>query len=264
VAATNEQYWRRQYETVDPHEDMSVVGLHEPEPDRPVELRRGRFRDRVSISFNLVLVPIALLVGVKPLKACLIVTQADEYIHGHDARLASRFAEGKVGHVDLGLRTLELVVRLGHGAPRSRFRSDADTWRGPPGLWQSTSLARAYSYRQGDCYQDVFERRRPAQQPHVRFGVPVDADPSDDYLIDRDAYVASYNRNRGVANWVAWRLTAEDLGTVDRTDAFRADDELPADFYRVIPRDWAPGSTAATCAPPPIAVGAPRPTQPRS
>lgn len=75
--------------------------------------------------------------------------------------------------------------------------------------------------------------------PHVRFGVPVDANPTDDYLIDRGVYVASYNRNRGVANWVAWRLTAEDLGPADRADDFRADERLPPDFYRVLPGDYA-------------------------
>ncbi|HVY32294.1 MAG TPA: DNA/RNA non-specific endonuclease [Polyangiaceae bacterium] len=73
---------------------------------------------------------------------------------------------------------------------------------------------------------------------HVRFGLPRDADPRDDYLIDRGAYVASYNPKRGVANWVAWRLTADDLGTTDRSDAFRADDRLPLDFYRVLSTDY--------------------------
>jgi endonuclease G len=74
--------------------------------------------------------------------------------------------------------------------------------------------------------------------PHVRFGVPADEDPSDDYLVDRGAYVASYNPKRGVANWVAWRLTAEDLGTIGRSDNFQADDRLPIDFYRVLPGDY--------------------------
>lgn len=74
--------------------------------------------------------------------------------------------------------------------------------------------------------------------PQVRFGVPVDADPTDDYLMDRGVYVASYNRKRGVANWVAWRLTAADLGSADRSDDFRADQGLPPAFYRVLPGDY--------------------------
>src|SRR5690348_16339304 len=61
---------------------------------------------------------------------------------------------------------------------------------------------------------------------HVRFGIPVDADASDDFLIHRDAYVASYNPNRGTPNWVAWRLSRDDLGNVGRADDFREDERL--------------------------------------
>jgi endonuclease G len=69
--------------------------------------------------------------------------------------------------------------------------------------------------------------------------MPTDADPSDDFIMDKGAYVLSYNRTRGLANWVAWRLTADDLGTEERADDFRADDQLPPDFYRVLPSDYA-------------------------
>jgi len=68
--------------------------------------------------------------------------------------------------------------------------------------------------------------------------MPSDADPSDDFIMNKGAYVLSYNRTRGLANWVAWRLTADDLGTEERADDFRADDQLPPDFYRVLPRDY--------------------------
>lgn len=77
-----------------------------------------------------------------------------------------------------------------------------------------------------------------SRSPHVRFGIPVDADPSDDYLIDRAIYVASYNRNLGEPNWVAWRLTRDDLGTVGRRDHFQTDDGLPSEFRRVGPGDY--------------------------
>jgi endonuclease G len=75
--------------------------------------------------------------------------------------------------------------------------------------------------------------------PHVLFGLPVDADPSDDYLMDKTAYVLSYNRARGSANWVAWRLRADDLGTTDRANDFRADDQVPSHFHRITPSDYA-------------------------
>lgn len=73
---------------------------------------------------------------------------------------------------------------------------------------------------------------------HLLFGTPSDADPSDDFIMDKGVYVLSYNRSRGLANWVAWRLTADDLGTEERADDFRADEQLPPDFYRVLPRDY--------------------------
>jgi len=77
-----------------------------------------------------------------------------------------------------------------------------------------------------------------SESPHVRFGVPVDADSSDDYLMDKGAYVLSYNRGRGSANWVAWRLSALDLGPAGRTDNFRVDDQVPPDFHRITPGDY--------------------------
>ncbi len=75
--------------------------------------------------------------------------------------------------------------------------------------------------------------------PHVRFGVPIDGDASDDYLMDKDAYVVSYHRARGVPNWVAWRLSASDLGAADRSDSFEADERVPPEFRRIMPNDYA-------------------------
>src|SRR4051794_35520367 len=86
--------------------------------------------------------------------------------------------------------------------------------------------------------EPIDDLKKLSGSPHVRFGVPVDADPRDDYLMDRGAYVASYNRNRNEANWVAWRLTRDDLGTVERSDDFRADERLPAELRRVVPSDY--------------------------
>ena len=74
---------------------------------------------------------------------------------------------------------------------------------------------------------------------HVRMGVPRDADPSDDVLLDRGAYVMSYNPSRGVANWVAWELDAHWMGSVKRKDQFRPDEGLPPALYRVTPKDYA-------------------------
>ena len=77
-----------------------------------------------------------------------------------------------------------------------------------------------------------------SDSPHLLFGLPVDADPSDDYLMDKGAYVLSYNRERRAANWVAWRLSAADLGSADRSDDFRADEQIPSELHRIMPSDY--------------------------
>ncbi len=79
---------------------------------------------------------------------------------------------------------------------------------------------------------------RLATSPHVALGVPVDSDPSDDYLIDKGAFALGYSDARRGPNWVAWRLTRDDLGNEARADDFRADPDLPAGFFKVGPRDY--------------------------
>jgi endonuclease G len=77
---------------------------------------------------------------------------------------------------------------------------------------------------------------------HVALGTPTDASPSDDLLLVKAQYVVSYNRFRNDPNWVAWRLTASDLGTVGRTQrTFSPDPQLPDGVYRVHHRDYAGG-----------------------
>lgn len=78
--------------------------------------------------------------------------------------------------------------------------------------------------------------------PHLRFGNPSDAiaDPrkADNYLLSGRDYALSYNVSRGTANWVSWNLSKANLGSVDRQDDFRADDRLPAAWYRVEGNDY--------------------------
>ena len=75
--------------------------------------------------------------------------------------------------------------------------------------------------------------------PNVALGIPLDADPSDDYLINRTYWVASYSPKRLEPNWVSWRLVASDLGSVKRGDSFRADTGLPDGFKKVQKTDYA-------------------------
>jgi DNA/RNA endonuclease G (NUC1) len=47
---------------------------------------------------------------------------------------------------------------------------------------------------------------------NTEFGVPKDADASDDFLIRRAQYTVSYNPRHGGANWVSWNLDASHIG----------------------------------------------------
>ncbi len=57
----------------------------------------------------------------------------------------------------------------------------------------------------------------------VEFGIPTDADASDDFLITRPQAVVSYNRNHGGPNWVSYNLDAAQFGTEDRCNCFTND-----------------------------------------
>jgi len=77
-----------------------------------------------------------------------------------------------------------------------------------------------------------------ARSVHVALGVPRDADPSDDLYLDERAFVVSYNPEKHIPNWVAWRLDRSDFGATRRADDFRPDLSLPAGFYRVNDNDY--------------------------
>lgn len=81
--------------------------------------------------------------------------------------------------------------------------------------------------------------QRFSESPHLELGLPRDADPSDDHVMDKGQYVVGYSDARRVPMWVAWRVTRDDLGTEDRADDFRADESLPATFFRVVPAAYA-------------------------
>jgi endonuclease G len=68
---------------------------------------------------------------------------------------------------------------------------------------------------------------RLARSPHVRLGVPIDGDASDEVVVDREHFVASISRETRLASWVAWRVRPSDVGDVPRSSSFRVDVELP-------------------------------------
>ena len=81
-----------------------------------------------------------------------------------------------------------------------------------------------------------------ASDVHLTMGNPSDAENDllmpNNYLMVKPEYTLSYNRERGTPNWVSWHLADEWVGTLGRVDTFRADPEVPADWYRVTQLDY--------------------------
>ena len=88
----------------------------------------------------------------------------------------------------------------------------------------------------------------PAQ--HLVMGNPsnaiTDVANFTNYLLSKNQYVMSYNRDRGIPNWVAWHLDTTWLGTTPRQDDFRPDPSLPAGWYQVRTMITGTGRTAGT------------------
>jgi len=78
----------------------------------------------------------------------------------------------------------------------------------------------------------------------VRLGLPSNTGRSNpnDYILPRRDMVISYNRERRVPNWVAWRTTRENIAVSDdqkiRTNDFREDPALPRNWTNPTPRDY--------------------------
>ncbi|QMW01350.1 DNA/RNA non-specific endonuclease [Spirosoma foliorum] len=63
------------------------------------------------------------------------------------------------------------------------------------------------------------------------------SDP-DNYPITRPQYTLSYNRSRGIANWVSWHLSPSWKGDAKRTTEFKPDQTLPTGWYAARPNDY--------------------------
>jgi endonuclease G, mitochondrial len=57
------------------------------------------------------------------------------------------------------------------------------------------------------------------------------------FLIQRPQYALSYNDDLRHPNWVAWHLSRQDIGSVERGQ-FQPDRTLPAGFTQVMPTDY--------------------------
>ncbi len=75
---------------------------------------------------------------------------------------------------------------------------------------------------------------------HLKYGNPSNANLKDtnNYLLEKPQYALSYNCQTGTANWVSWQLNRSWLGSVDRSDDFRPDPDLPDGCYAVRPNDY--------------------------
>jgi endonuclease G len=80
-----------------------------------------------------------------------------------------------------------------------------------------------------------------AQQIYLALGNPSNAgaDPNN-YLLINAYFALSYNRDKAIPNWVAWRISRAELGEFPRPnpDPFRPDDRIPKDWKRVTPSDY--------------------------
>jgi endonuclease G len=53
------------------------------------------------------------------------------------------------------------------------------------------------------------------------------------YLMKEGYYSVSYNRDRGIANWVSWHVVYSDFGSFARQNDFRANQAVPDGWYKV-------------------------------
>ncbi len=81
-----------------------------------------------------------------------------------------------------------------------------------------------------------------AAQIYLALGNPSNASNSDpnNYLLVNNYFAISYNRDKAIPNWAAWRISPAEVGNFPRPepDPFRPDDRLPKGWKRVTPSDY--------------------------
>lgn len=81
----------------------------------------------------------------------------------------------------------------------------------------------------------------PENSP-LYFGNPSDSicDVSyeENYLLEKSQFVVSYNNHTLCPNWVGWHLSVSDLGESGRSNKFKADNQLPENWYHVNQSDY--------------------------
>ncbi|GAA4403223.1 DNA/RNA non-specific endonuclease [Nibrella viscosa] len=81
---------------------------------------------------------------------------------------------------------------------------------------------------------------QPTRDDNLALGNPSRASTSDpdNYLMVKPGYVLSYNRSRGIANWVSWHLSEAWKGSGTRSNDFRADPAMPSGWYAAKTSDY--------------------------
>lgn len=83
---------------------------------------------------------------------------------------------------------------------------------------------------------------KPSRDDNLALGNPSNAvtntSYSDNYLMVKNAYTLSYNKNKGTANWVSWHLSTAWQGDTPRQNDFKPDSNLPQNWYGVTPSDY--------------------------
>jgi len=81
-----------------------------------------------------------------------------------------------------------------------------------------------------------FPDRSPSQaisssgDPNLVLGNPSGANTdANNFLLSKPQYTLSFNRRNGTPNWVSWRVSSDNLGSVDRSNNFHPDEALPPD-----------------------------------
>lgn len=80
---------------------------------------------------------------------------------------------------------------------------------------------------------------------NAEFGEPADADASDDIIVRRAQYTASYNPVRNTPNWVSYDIDATQFGAEDRCECFTFDPTLPPALTRYTTADYTGAGTVA-------------------
>lgn len=69
-------------------------------------------------------------------------------------------------------------------------------------------------------------------------GATADVANYNNYLMVKNEYALSYNRDRGTSNWTSWHLSTAWLGSASRPSSFSSDATLPTSFYHVTSSDY--------------------------